>query len=285
MYCTAGIRCERASALLANKGLTNIYQLEGGIHRYLDAYAEDGGIWVGKNYVFDKRFNHGAAKGTVVSNCCCCNEPWDRYQAQEKCRICKMEVIVCRQCQRSGKAATARLLCWLCDEIEQLRKSGKNSAADAAAAFARARSFAATGGGRDGEGEGTEANRNDDDDTSNKFSRNNNNNNRNNNYQSNNKYNNNNNKSSSDSSYLTFHNDASRYKTMPINNNTYNNNKNTYSKPSSSSSTTTNTNDYDMNNQWVPKFKKGSFDPSVSNKRTVFDTDITDNSSSKKVKI
>lgn len=54
MYCTAGVRCERASAFMRNKGVQNVYQLEGGIHRYLDAYPDDGGYWIGKNYVFDK---------------------------------------------------------------------------------------------------------------------------------------------------------------------------------------------------------------------------------------
>lgn len=85
MYCTAGVRCERASAYMRYHGIQNVFQLEGGqclvtlsscrqpllmslmlmplmtgIHRYLDAFPEDGGHWVGKNYVFDKRFNHGA---------------------------------------------------------------------------------------------------------------------------------------------------------------------------------------------------------------------------------
>ena len=59
MYCTAGVRCERASAFMKNKGVENVYQLEGGIHRYLEAFPEDGGHWIGKNYVFDKRFSHG----------------------------------------------------------------------------------------------------------------------------------------------------------------------------------------------------------------------------------
>jgi len=51
MYCTAGVRCERASALLVQKGVPReaIVQLEGGIHRYLEAYPVDGGIWAGKN--------------------------------------------------------------------------------------------------------------------------------------------------------------------------------------------------------------------------------------------
>ena len=45
MYCTAGVRCERASAFMRNKGIENVFQLEGGVHRYLDAYPEDGGYW------------------------------------------------------------------------------------------------------------------------------------------------------------------------------------------------------------------------------------------------
>jgi predicted sulfurtransferase len=154
MCCTAGIRCERASALLGQKGLTNIFQLEGGIHRYLDAYPADGGIWAGKNYTFDKRFSHGAASAKVVSECCLCKAPWDRYQAQAKCSVCKMEVILCRECQRGGKAEAARKLCWLCEEGEAARKAGGVSSKAAAAAAAAARAFAAAGGGRDGEGEG-----------------------------------------------------------------------------------------------------------------------------------
>lgn len=45
MYCTGGVRCERASAFLRNLGVTDVSQLEGGIHRYLEEYKEDGGFW------------------------------------------------------------------------------------------------------------------------------------------------------------------------------------------------------------------------------------------------
>jgi predicted sulfurtransferase len=79
MYCTAGVRCERASAFMRNSGVENVYQLEGGIHRYLEAYPDDGGFWVGKNYVFDKRFSHGAEKTETISHCVYCLQPWDRY--------------------------------------------------------------------------------------------------------------------------------------------------------------------------------------------------------------
>jgi predicted sulfurtransferase len=61
MFCTGGIRCERASALLREKGLDNIFQMQGGIHRYLEEYKEDGGHWKGHNYTFDKVCGTNAA--------------------------------------------------------------------------------------------------------------------------------------------------------------------------------------------------------------------------------
>ncbi|KAL7548882.1 hypothetical protein ACHAWF_012149 [Thalassiosira exigua] len=67
MYCTGGVRCERASALLKQKidaeedvkslGIKGVYQLQGGIDKYFKEFP-GGGLWKGKNYVFDKRFAH-----------------------------------------------------------------------------------------------------------------------------------------------------------------------------------------------------------------------------------
>lgn len=113
MYCTAGVRCERASAFMRNKGVQNVFQLEGGIHRYLDAFPQDGGFWVGKNYTFDKRFSHGAEVSETISHCVVCKVPWDRYQAQESCSKCQMEVLVCKTCQRA-KVPKKSLFCPLC---------------------------------------------------------------------------------------------------------------------------------------------------------------------------
>ena len=54
MYCTGGIRCERASTYLKEKGVAkNVYQILGGIHRYAEQYPD--GFFRGKNYVFDDR--------------------------------------------------------------------------------------------------------------------------------------------------------------------------------------------------------------------------------------
>ena len=115
MYCTAGVRCERASAFLRNQGVQDVYQLEGGIHRYLEQYEEDGGYWKGKNYVFDKRFSHGAKQAEVVSTCVHCDIPWDRYNSKQKCFKCRMEILLCNQCQRKKPALSkSELFCPLC---------------------------------------------------------------------------------------------------------------------------------------------------------------------------
>ena len=53
MYCTGGIRCEKASSYLKHLGLSNVFQLNGGIHRYLEAFP-DGGNFQGKKFVFDE---------------------------------------------------------------------------------------------------------------------------------------------------------------------------------------------------------------------------------------
>ena len=121
--------CERASAYLVSKGLTDVNQLKGGIHRYLEEYEEDGGYWVGSNYTFDKRFSHGAKNKQVISKCVVCDEPWERYAAHKKCTWCKMEVLVCRTCDRKAKAKPpnrvpipkGKLVCPLCRD-PQLKK-------------------------------------------------------------------------------------------------------------------------------------------------------------------
>eukprot|EP01034_Spumella_vulgaris_P037945 gene37945-46820_t len=65
MYCTGGIRCEKASAYLKAKGFNNVYQLEGGIHKYLEAYPT-GGVFQGKNFVFDSRVSMAPGSGVAV---------------------------------------------------------------------------------------------------------------------------------------------------------------------------------------------------------------------------
>merc|ERR1712070_315212 len=105
MYCTGGVRCERASALLNNvmgEEVKGVYQLHGGIEKYLQTF-QDGGYFSGKNFVFDKREaisknNPNGVGGVVISkkrkkqqqeeielsHCCKCKEAWDRYIGKKK---------------------------------------------------------------------------------------------------------------------------------------------------------------------------------------------------------
>ncbi|KAJ1420703.1 hypothetical protein B484DRAFT_351190, partial [Ochromonadaceae sp. CCMP2298] len=106
MYCTGGVRCERASSLLKSRygdNIQEVYQLQGGIESYLQAFPE-GGYWVGKNYVFDKREAIGTEAGKkgaaalVMGRCCVCCVPWDRYIGKKKCHTCGVPVLLCAAC-------------------------------------------------------------------------------------------------------------------------------------------------------------------------------------------
>ena len=65
MFCTGGIRCEKASSYLVQKGYENIFHLEGGILKYLEIIPETDSTWLGDCFVFDQRVSveHGLAPG------------------------------------------------------------------------------------------------------------------------------------------------------------------------------------------------------------------------------
>ncbi len=61
MFCTGGIRCEKAASYLFKRGFKNVYQLKGGILNYLNNVPEKESLWNGECFVFDERV-------TVVTN-------------------------------------------------------------------------------------------------------------------------------------------------------------------------------------------------------------------------
>lgn len=65
MYCTGGIRCEKASAYMLAEGFSEVYQLEGGILRYLENMPEENSSWEGGCFVFDERVAVGHGLKTV----------------------------------------------------------------------------------------------------------------------------------------------------------------------------------------------------------------------------
>lgn len=95
MYCTGGIRCERATAYLKEKGVAKeVYQIKGGIHRYVEEYPD--GHFRGKNYVFDGRIAVPVTED-ILSNCSLCNVACDNYN---NClnAACNKHYIVCQTC-------------------------------------------------------------------------------------------------------------------------------------------------------------------------------------------
>jgi len=76
MFCTGGIRCEKASVFLEKKGFKNIYQLKGGILNYLKNVKKKESLWNGECFVFDNRISvkHGLVTGTY-SMCSGCRKP------------------------------------------------------------------------------------------------------------------------------------------------------------------------------------------------------------------
>jgi len=95
MYCTGGIRCERASAYLKSHDVAReVLQLSGGIHRYLEQYPD--GFFRGKNYVFDGRIAV-ATNNDILTTCSQCNAPEDAYTNCINTH-CNARVILCNDC-------------------------------------------------------------------------------------------------------------------------------------------------------------------------------------------
>lgn len=106
MYCTGGVRCEKASAYVKHlitsddspKQAPEIVQLRGGIHRYLERFPDGGGYFRGKNFVFDERQTTDTSPGQeIVGQCQSCERPYDQY-AGIRCHYCRSHVMVCPEC-------------------------------------------------------------------------------------------------------------------------------------------------------------------------------------------
>lgn len=90
MYCTGGIRCEKASAYLLHKGFQNVFHLEGGIIHYANTVKEQGleNKFLGKNFVFDDRLGEKVS-GEIISHCHQCGKPADTHTncVNEACHL------------------------------------------------------------------------------------------------------------------------------------------------------------------------------------------------------
>ena len=85
MFCTGGIRCEKASVFLEKKGFKNIYQLKGGIINYFKNVDKSESLWKGECFVFDNRIslNHNLKPGSY-SMCSGCRNPISKQDKKSK---------------------------------------------------------------------------------------------------------------------------------------------------------------------------------------------------------
>lgn len=98
MYCTGGIRCEKASAWMLHKGFQNVYHLEGGIINYAKQVKEENteSQFIGKNFVFDNRLGERITED-VIAHCHQCGKPCDTHT---NCKNdgCHLLFIQCPEC-------------------------------------------------------------------------------------------------------------------------------------------------------------------------------------------
>jgi len=99
MYCTGGIRCEKASAYMLHNGFNNVFHLEGGIINYAKQVKEAGAEskFIGKNFVFDERLGERITPD-VIAKCHQCGKPADTH-TNCKNEACHLLFIQCENCK------------------------------------------------------------------------------------------------------------------------------------------------------------------------------------------
>lgn len=100
MYCTGGIRCEKASAYMLHRGFKNVYHIEGGIIHYVNQVKEKGleQKFTGKNFVFDERLGERITND-IIARCHQCGQPADTHTncANEACHLLFIQCEACKQ--------------------------------------------------------------------------------------------------------------------------------------------------------------------------------------------
>jgi len=109
-YCTGGIRCEILSPLMINRGFRHVYQMDGGIVKYGEAYGDDG-LWEGSLYVFDNRMGmEFSDHAKIIGSCIHCGSATSNY---ENCanKACNDLVLICEACKQTPELLFHTLHC------------------------------------------------------------------------------------------------------------------------------------------------------------------------------
>ncbi len=96
-YCTGGIRCEIISAVMVKNGFKEVYQIDGGVVKYGDAFGDDG-LWEGSLYMFDARMKMDFSDHTkVIGKCEKCAAPSNLFR-NCKTGLCQELILLCDPC-------------------------------------------------------------------------------------------------------------------------------------------------------------------------------------------
>lgn len=126
MYCTGGIRCEKASAWMKHRGFENVFQLDGGIIEYARQSKEQGieNKFLGKNFVFDERLGERISDD-IIAVCHQCGKPCDDHT---NCKNdgCHLLFIQCKECKElyneCCSAACKEILILPIEKQKEIRK-------------------------------------------------------------------------------------------------------------------------------------------------------------------
>lgn len=123
--CTGGIRCEKMSAYLLNKGFTDVQQLEDGIHTYMEKYP--GQDFLGTLYTFDERvmMDFGPDR-EIIGECHHCKTKTERYVNCVN-DTCHLHMLVCEQCAPTEKDAACSTACRIQASILESKKRLKQA--------------------------------------------------------------------------------------------------------------------------------------------------------------
>ena len=128
MYCTGGIRCEKASAYFKHQGFKNVFQLEGGIINYARQIESEGleNKFLGKNFVFDHRKSERISED-IISNCHQCGEPCDTHEncANEACHLLFIQCDSCKEKMNNCCSDDCKEIHELPEEVQKELRKGK----------------------------------------------------------------------------------------------------------------------------------------------------------------
>ncbi|MFY9782778.1 MAG: rhodanese-related sulfurtransferase [Acidimicrobiales bacterium] len=96
-YCTGGVRCEVLSSVMKKRGFREVYQLDGGVVRYGEIFADDG-LWEGSLYLFDARMKREFSdRSKTLGRCERCSEPTSQYYNCANL-VCRKLILLCSEC-------------------------------------------------------------------------------------------------------------------------------------------------------------------------------------------